>query len=388
MTRLCDFAAMGALATFSAAGAFLGGCPPGVIAGGDAGNDGGAQIPDASGIDGGSSDAGTSVDGGTSADSGVADAGSSEDFPATSIIYQDVSGAALDPQSTAIIDHLADGGGWGTSTHNFQIDFSLAVLHADSSVQPRAFTPTAGYYSPDCDMTLVPVPPGGNIEGSTDYSCDPTANDCHLLVYQGRRLYELYHATIAGGQATGSPFTTDCEVIWDLTYDYWQPRTPYSRGDQCTSADAAGMPIAPLLVTGAELQAGIVRHAMRFTLPNPEIRSGVYLHPGTHAGGPSGDSLMPAYTSRFRLRSTFDVTTLPSAGAVTIARALQTYGMFLDDGGNIPLTVDQTAAAFVGSHDLAALKVTDFEIVASPDPPIALTDNCTRTPITDPNNMP
>jgi hypothetical protein len=29
-------------------------------------------------------------------------------------------------------------------------------------------------------------------------------------VYQGRRLYELYQANIAGGLSTGSPFTTLC----------------------------------------------------------------------------------------------------------------------------------------------------------------------------------
>jgi serine/threonine-protein kinase len=204
-----------------------------------------------------------------------------------------------------------------------------------------------------------------------------------VLVYQGTRLYELYNTTIAGGTATGSPFTTLCEVVWDLTHDYWQPGTPYSRGDQCTSADAAGMPIAPLLVTGADLEAGVVNHAMRFTLPNSSIKSGVYVHPGTHAGGPSGGNLMPPYVARFRLKSSYDVSSLPNAAAKAVATALQKYGMFLDDGGNIPLTFDASAAAYLGSHDLFGINVSDFEIVASPDPAVTLTDNCTRTPVTN-----
>ncbi len=320
--------------------------------------------------------------GGSSGSTGAADGG--ESFPASSLIYQDVSSAPLDPASDARIGHLADGGGWGTpGSHAFQLDFSLTILHADATVAPRTFTQAPGYYTPDCDAAPVPIPPGGNAEGSTDYGCDTSQNDCHVLVYQGARLYELYQANIAGGQWNGSPFTTICEAVWDLTHDYWRSGvTPYSRGDQCTSADAAGMPIAPLLATGAELEAGVVPHALRFILPNPRIQAGVYLHPGTHAGRPTGDSLMPPYASRFRLRGDFDVATLPSAGAQVIARALQKFGMFLDDGGNIPLTVDQSAAAYVGSHDLAALRVTDFEIVASPDPIVALTDGCTRTPIT------
>jgi hypothetical protein len=345
-----------------------------------------------------STDAGLGVDAGLAPrDGGLADGGagnpdaggdagadSSEAFPSTATFYQDISSAALAANSLDVINHLASVG-WGSG--EMQIDFSITVLHADSSVQPRAFTAADGYYSPDCDTTAVPIPPGGNAEGSNDYACDTSyqtsgQGDCHVLVYQGARLYELYNTTIAGGQASGSPFTTLCEVVWDLTRDYWQSSTPFSRGDQCTSADAAGMPIAPLLVTGAELQAGVVAHALRFILPNSSMASGVYVHPATHAGGPSGDALYPPYGARFRLKSAFDVSQLPNAAARAVAVALQTYGMFLDDGGNIPLTMDASAAAYIGPQDLKKLQVSDFEMVAAPGTPIELTDNCQRTPVT------
>jgi len=321
-------------------------------------------------------------DAGSVSDAGDGNAGDA--FPATSIFYQNISAAPLDANSSEIISHLATAG-WGSG--DMQIDFSITILHADMSVQPRSFTPASGYYTPDCDMTPVPIPPSGNAEGSNDYSCDTSyktsgQGDCHVLVYQGMRLFELYNTTIAGGQADGSPFTTLCEIVWDLTHDYWQPGVPFSRGDQCTSADAAGMPIAPLLVTGAELEAGLVPHALRFILPNPSMAGGVYVHPATHAGGPSGDSLYPPYGARFRLKSSFDLSQLPNAAAKVVAVALQTYGMFLDDGGNIPLTMDASAAAHIASKDLAALQVSDFEMVAAPGSPIALTDDCNRTPLT------
>ncbi|HZW88438.1 MAG TPA: hypothetical protein VFF12_05110 [Myxococcaceae bacterium] len=336
------------------------------------GADGGAP-----GVDGGSHPDGGTGDGGSPGTDGGSASG--DRFPASATLYQDVSGAPLDPSSPQIIAHLADAG-WGTGA--MQIDFSFDVLHADSSVQPRPFTPAAGYYSPDCDQVPVPVPAGGATEGSSTYACDTSRNDCHLLVYQGRRLYELYQTNIAGGLSTGSPFTTVCAVVWDLDRDYWQPATPYSRGDQCTSADAAGLPIAPLLVTGAELQAGLVPHALRFILPNPRMASGVYVHPATHAGAPAGDSLYPPYGARFRLRSTFDLSQLPNAAARAVAVALQTYGMILADGGNVPLTMDRSAAAYLGPRDLAALQVSDFEMVAAPSGRITLTYDCTRTPVT------
>ena len=346
--------------------------PPGSATGPDGGNgDGGPGGPDGGKPDGGAADAGSP--------GGDAGTGGGDRFPSSATLYRDVSGASLDPSSAQIIAHLADAG-WGTGA--MQIDFSFAVLHADSSVQPRAFTPAPGYYDPDCDQVPVPVPPGGAIEGSSTYACDTSRNDCHLLVYQGRRLYELYQASISGGLSTGSPFTTVCAVVWDLDRDYWQPGTPYSRGDQCTSADAAGLPIAPLLVTGAELQAGVVAHALRFILPNPRMAAGVYVHPATHAGGPSGDALYPPYGARFRLRSSFDVSRLPNAAARAVAAALQKYGMILADGGNVPLTMDRSAAAYLGPRDLALIQVSDFEMVAPDSGQIALTYDCTRTPVT------
>lgn len=366
------------LLAFCACTGVLGTAPPVNQNDPDAGADGGGPPPDAGTVDSGAGglDAGPGSDAGTGS--------TSDAFPPTSIFYQDISTAAQDANSAAVIGHLA-AAGWGSG--EMQIDFSITVLHAAGSVQPRAFTPANGYYTPDCDMTPVPIPPGGNAEGSSNYACDTSyqtagQGDCHVLVYQGTQLYELYNTNIAGGQATGSPFTTLCEVVWDLTRDYWQPETPFSRGDQCTSADAAGMPIAPLLVTGAELQAGIVPHALRFILPNPSMASGVYVHPATHAGGPSGDALYPPYGARFRLKSNFDLSQLPNAAARAVAVALQKYGMFLDDGGNIPLTMDASSAPYIGAKDLAALQVSDFEMVAAPGARISLTDNCQRTPLT------
>ena len=61
--------------------------------------------------------------------------------------------------------------------------------------------PHDAYAQPDCDLAPVPVPSGGKTEGADNYACD--GGDCHLIVYQGTRLYELYQADIIGGAATG-----------------------------------------------------------------------------------------------------------------------------------------------------------------------------------------
>jgi hypothetical protein len=309
-------------------------------------------------------------------------------FPPAAPWYQDVSNAALDAESAQVIAGLQSRGGWGAGS--FRIDFSIEVLQADSSVVPRTFTRSGDFYDPDCDFVPMPVPPGGRLEGESNYAC-ASDGDCHLIVIQGSKLYEMWRADITGGTATGQPFGGGCLAVWDLTRNYWAPATPpapFARGDQCTSADAAGYPITALLFNADEVKSGSLNHAIRFILPNDRIRKGAYVHPATHSGAgkgtPTADTV--PYGARFRLKQSFDLTKLPNEGARTVARALQRYGMFLSDGGNIALTAqaDTTTTAkwsgLLGSSDLNKILVTDFEMVDG-GTRIPLTLDCERTPL-------
>ena len=89
--------------------------------------------------------------------------------------------------------------------------------------------------------------------------------------------------------------------------------------------------------------------------------------------------------ARFRLKASFDMSKLTPAAQV-VARAMQKYGMFLSDGGNITLTAQSDADTKAkysdidfGPHDLLDLKVTDFEVLDL-GTPIRLTDDCVRNP--------
>ncbi len=182
---------------------------------------------------------------------------SSAYFPPEAVWYRDVSAAALDPQSSAVIANL-DRAGWGLG--RMQIDFSIEVLAADAGTPLRPFTPTEDFFEPDCDLAPVPVPAGGALEGEQGYEC-PGDGDCHLIVADRSRmkLYEMWRADIRGDSFRGG-----CLAVWDMTRVY-----PASgRGEQCTSADAAGYPIAPLLFDADEVAAGRIDHAIRFILPN------------------------------------------------------------------------------------------------------------------------
>lgn len=264
-------------------------------------------------------------------------------------------------QSEAIIADLEDSGGWGNN-NTFQIDFSIEVLEADAETPRQEFEPTDDWYEEECDQVAVPVPAYGALEGEDAYACE-SDGDCHLIVRDNdeRLLYEMWRANI-----DGDTFYGGCLAVWDLDRAYG----PEGRGMGCTSADAAGLPIAPLLFTAEEVASGSIDHAIRFILPNSHIRNRIYVAPATHStGATSGGDDAPPYGVRLRLRADYPLDELPSEGARVVARALQTYGMILADAGQIALTArsdrfgTEKWDGLLAPRDLADLQVSDFEVV-------------------------
>lgn len=324
-----------------------------------------------SGCPGGSSNSGN-MDGGSSDGGGGGSAGL---FEQPEPWTKDISALPKANDSDTIIGALVGAGGWGTGT--FKTDASIHVLTGDAATPKRTFTAKdnswslgfygdtahAEFYEPDCDRVQMPVPTTGAVEGETGYACTKDG-DCHLLVVMPseKKLYEMWRADIQANTFLGG-----CLAVWDLTKAYGSTL----RGKGCSSADAGGFPITAMLATADEAAAGEVKHALRFILPNNRIRQGIYVPPGTHSTkSTSGQLYEPPYGVRFRLKASFDEAALPSQGARIIARALKKYGMFLADGGNVPLTVASdrftqhkwSETEFTVS-DLNSLKVTDFEVV-------------------------
>ena len=273
---------------------------------------------------------------------------------------QRVDTADTDAQSDTIIAALQDRG-WGNGGI-MQIDFSIDVLCADASTPRREFEPTDEFYEGECDEEVVPVPDGGHLEGEADYRCT-TDGDCHLIVIaeDTNTLYEQWRVNIEGSDYQGG-----CLAVWQLDRNY----DAALRGEQCTSADAAGLPIAPLLFDADEVTGGAIEHAVRFAIPNTHIHKNTYVRPATHATGAAsaGTDGVP-YGARLRLRADYPLDDLPNEGARVLARALQRYGMILADGGNIALMGqdDRSTTAkwdgLLAPRDLDDLKPRDFELV-------------------------
>lgn len=299
-------------------------------------------------------------------------------FPDGSWIYQDVSAAPLDARSAQITQWLEDNGGWGLG--RMQIDFSIPVFEATAGTPFVTRTDTGGtFYSPDCDEVAFPIPAGTYVEGETGMSCT-SGGDCHFLVIDRamNRLFEAYQFDYTGGV-----FSTTCIAAWDMTRVY----PPEGRGEQCTSVDAAGFPVAPLLFTPEEIAAGQIDHVIRFILPNARMRAGYYVRPATHAGGPTAAAAdAPTYGTRWRLRADYPLASLPNDAARVVARGLQRYGMALSDGGSVALTAANDRGRTMswldvglGPRDLDTIQPNDFEVIDT-GPPIVLTYDCVRTP--------
>ncbi len=333
---------------------------------------------------GGGDTAGGSPDVGTSGGHTLNPISAAVNFPSSWYFNQSIANASLDPNSSTMITQLGNNGGWGNG-NTFQIDWGIGVIFVNmpsSSIPANSSDTTTSNtaslslngtaaITPDSDIpTTVPetsanvTAPGAGFESSTGSMSD--GGDDHNLVFDNKTgyLYELYQANIQGGALTASGI-----VIWDPSINY-----PVNlRGDVCTSADASGALMAPLLATPDEVAAGTITHALRLILPNSRIQNKQYVRPATHGTGGSSWATMNGipYGARFRLHSSF---TLPGASpaAEAFITALKTYGMILSDGGDIALSIanDDTFehkwANLLpnGSHELYGIDVTDFDIVA------------------------
>lgn len=319
-------------------------------------------------------------------------------FPPGAVWHQDIRSAPKHPQSDAMIATWVGLGGFGFG--RMQIDFSFHVVRAPADAPTRTIIgyPSAGaYYAPDCEPigTRMPVPANAAIEGQSGLACDNANGDCHLLVVQGDRLYEAYRANASGADG----LQAQCLAVWQLERVY----PADNRGEHCTSADAAGFPIAPLLFNADEVHAamqvadGDLGHAIRFILPNARmattmdngVRRPVYVRPGSHAGGPTGPEGTIPYGARLRLRADFPVSLYPPAAQVVL-RTMQRYGIVLSDGGNVALTAESdryttrtwaslgiTSRTFDQAVPAQPVRAQDFEVLDT-GPRIVETYECVR----------
>jgi hypothetical protein len=242
---------------------------------------------------------------------GAAREGSCPIFPASNPLNQDISRALVDPNSARYIESI------GAQVH----------LHADFGTPPSYGIPytVVGPHQPKVPIHFTeygeesnpgpyPIPAYAPVEGAGE------AGDRHVLVLQKHtcKLYELYAA-----QRKGSGWDAGSGAVFNL-------RSNALRPEGWTSADAAGLPIFPLLVRYPEVKAGRIDHALRVTVERTQRG---YIHPATHFASSSSDPSLPPMGLRLRLKAGFSLAGYRGE-ALVVLRALKRYGLIVADNGS------------------------------------------------------
>jgi hypothetical protein len=192
-------------------------------------------------------------------------------------------------------------------------------------------------YADESDRVRYPIPRGVRIEGGGDRHA--------LLVDRSRcRLYELFALRRESGR-----WHAGSGAVWNL-------RRPKLRPAGWTSADAAGLPILPLLA-----RPGKIDHALRVTVSRSRRE---YVWPARHFASDDEDPSLPRMGERLRLKASVDISGMPRQ-ARRVARAMKTYGLIVADNGS-DWFISGTPDSRWDDDQLHALDVLsggDFEVV-------------------------
>jgi hypothetical protein len=234
-------------------------------------------------------------------------------FPPSDPLNEEIASAPASPNSAAYIASI------GAAAH----------LHPDFGTNPSYGIPYAVVpegqanvpikltrYRAESDPGPYPVPAEAPIEGGGKHG----RGDKHVLVAQEGtcKLYELYKA-----RHRGAGWSAFSGAVFDLHSEALRP-------EGFTSADAAGLPIFPLLARYPDVQSGHIEHALRVTVPQTQRG---YVHPATHFASSSSDPSLPPMGLRLRLKAGYSLEGF-SGQALVILQALKRYGLIVADNGS------------------------------------------------------
>jgi len=228
---------------------------------------------------------------------------------------KDISDEPVDPNSDALVASIGNSKklhpDFGTTLNGQPWGIPYVVVSGEQAKVPVEFQ-----YKDESDPGPYPVPADAPIEGGPK-----SDGDRHVLVLDRdhRILYELFGAFPL---VDGKQWKAGSGAIWDL-------KTNKLRPAGWTSADAAGLPILPGLVRYDEIEAGSIKHAIRFTVVHSRH---AYVAPATHFASPNKNPNLPPMGMRVRLKHDFDVSKFPRTVQI-ILTAMKTYGMIVADNG-------------------------------------------------------
>jgi hypothetical protein len=234
-------------------------------------------------------------------------------LPVKDALNEEIANAPVSPNSAAYVASI------GLTVH-LHPDFGTepsygipyTVVGPEQPKVPIKFTK----YASESNPGPYPVPADAPIEGDGKNG----HGDKHVLVVQEGTcmLYEMYKA-----HHTKKGWTAFNGAVFNLRSDALRP-------EGWTSADAAGLPIFPLLARYPEVASGQIDHALRVTVP--ETQDG-YIHPATHFASSSSNPDLPPMGLRLRLKASYSLAGF-NGESLVILEALERYGLIVADNGS------------------------------------------------------
>ena len=249
-------------------------------------------------------------------------------FPADNVWNTDISKLPVSPRSAA----------WMKS-----MDSARMFLHPDFGPHPGGYPYGMPFnivtnahpvvrirfrYAGDSNKGPYPFGPETRIEGGRH-----AGGDRHAIMVNSRtcRLYEMFDARYSAKRPRAGS-----GAIWNL-------RSNRLRTSGHSSADAAGLPILPGLLSYRQVRAAVrthspITHAIRFTADRTRTR---FIWPARHQAGASASRRLPPMGARFRLKASFDVPAFCRSARIryckdakAVLREMQHYGLILADNGS------------------------------------------------------
>jgi hypothetical protein len=236
-------------------------------------------------------------------------------FPADNIWNTRIDQLPVSPNSGTWVNTI------GTSTH-LHPDFGSGLYDGEPIGIPYVTVPgtqtkypATFTYQSESDPGPYAIPLNAPIEGGSS-----STGDRHVISVDINNciLYEIFDAFPQTASWQGGS-----GAIFNLLSDALRPAS-------WTSADAAGLPIFPGLVKYAEIVAGQINHAIRFTAPQTQD---MYVWPARHEASSLTSTIYPPMGARFRLKASFDISGFSATNQI-ILTALKLYGMMLADNGS------------------------------------------------------
>lgn len=249
-------------------------------------------------------------------------------FPASNVWNTDISKLPVNAHSAAWMRSMDSAHTYlhpdfGPNTGGYPYGLPVTIVTSAHPLVRLRFT-----YASESDKGPYPFGPDTRIEGGSG-----AGGDRHAIMVD-KSTCTLYELWLARYSAHGS--TAGSGAIWNLKSNALRPAG-------WTSADAAGLPILPGLLSYSEVRAAVrtgtpITHAIRFTAQQTQS---AFIWPARHQAGSGANPALPPMGARFRLKASFDVAGFCASATVpyckdakAVLAEMQHYGLILADNGS------------------------------------------------------